>query len=330
MFLISDEEEKVIKPKIKRKREITPQNSPPKRNPPDIAKLLIQVIQHLRAATDVISKNVEKNTKFEIKEADGRIRRYMKVLTRENITTWINTVGTTPVKEKTETRKTTLEMETQTQDETTGTQQARRPNTREMGTQTGEDPVLKELPEEVTYESFKDIADKKWDQGLFQNVNVLKGNPLDTKSEVLKVVFVEEQSPDMSEGIKLLYRKRFPEIVDMGDMATLKQATRYTTDSGSRTVGQRIMKIITGDEKSVWGKMTKLTEVTAEEKYIAIHHTNGLTLETLKKMTQMIFRSRNTTEQLYTTERKIQIDETRDKGKTKTNKKGSRELTPLW
>jgi len=274
-------------------------------------KAILDAFTEVAKLCETLSKNVDRNTKREIKDISIKLKRKTAQLNKIEMWDWLEEIVDGVIQ--------TWKKPIPTAQQSTQTELAKvtKKETRSFGTQTGEESTLEEIPDDSSYTNFESIADMQWTDDIFKNVDIVVGNPLDS-AETFKVVLVEKDDPDMSEGIQLLYKKRFPGIAELEDMDILEQTTTFKTKTGKHNLLTKVMKICVSDEETTFRKLTKLAEETSEEKEVVVHHMNGVSIERQKKLYQTVFRKSNSKVHIHTTTRKMQ---------TEANTKGTKKNT---
>ncbi|KAG5876751.1 hypothetical protein JTB14_033083 [Gonioctena quinquepunctata] len=154
----------------------------------------------------------------------------------------------------------------------------------------------------VTYpKSFQLIMDKKWDDKVFQKTRIEVGNPLLEEDIGVKVGLTEPNDPEMRSSIQKLNREKYPELEHLqGDLEIIEQTTRIRGQSAA--CSRKIIKVKQdGSIPDVWRKLSELRDETANDAKIALHHITGMTVETLRKIVETIFRTSSTQIKIYTT-----------------------------
>lgn len=137
------------------------------------------------------------------------------------------------------------------------------------------------------YNTWKQIADRTWDNKLFTNVEIKIGSPLETDSNVVKVVIVEPDDLQMDKSIQQMFKARFPELKDLEDPFDLLQVTTRTK---RLTTTQEVIKITwDGIEEHLWEQLVALRQETGNKKEIATHHVRPIKTDRMRKMVQAIF-----------------------------------------
>jgi len=146
--------------------------------------------------------------------------------------------------------------------------------------------LLEELGNQ-DYNTWKYIADRKWDTKLFTNVGIKIGSPLETDSNVVKVVIVEPDDLQMEKSIQQMFKARFPELKYLEAPFDLLEVTTRTK---RLTTTQEVVKITwDGIEEHLYEQLTALRQETGNKKEIAIHHVRAIGTDRLRKMMQAIF-----------------------------------------
>lgn len=158
-----------------------------------------------------------------------------------------------------------------------------------------------------TYEEWQRIANKTWPDTLYTNTETIVGNPLDTKNTTVKVVIVDHSDKDMQYSIQALFRKRFPDLMDLEESFEMIEQTTKTR-TGVQT--QKVVKItINNTEEDLWQKLVQLKEMTSNSPSIAIHHINKMKIKELRYMAEAIFHGTDSMVAIYTTQSYVQMEE---------------------
>ncbi|KAH1028467.1 hypothetical protein HUJ05_001822 [Dendroctonus ponderosae] len=178
--------------------------------------------------------------------------------------------------------------------------------TRESQTQTYAESIprkniCQDIDDIVTYAEWSKIALKGWEESIFRNTEIQQGNPLKTKTATVKVVLVEPTNIDMERCIQLLYKNRYPELMDTDErFAVLEQQSIWKSKQTSAGC-QKIIKITLGEsEADLWDQMTKLREGTKEDEWVAMHHIERCTTARLRKLVEAVFHKATTKVAIYT------------------------------
>ncbi|CAG9825659.1 unnamed protein product [Phaedon cochleariae] len=170
-----------------------------------------------------------------------------------------------------------------------------------MGKRAAEKPVTT-LKGMNSLEKWRTIAHKNWDERLWANTETKKGNPIQTKDEVVKVVLVNKQQLDMNLGIQRLYRERYPELLSVTeDFDIMEQSTKMRSKDGYVLSRRKIVKIThDGTEDDTWNKLVSLKAETTGTDWVALHKVNHIKLDIFRKMVECIFHDTNTKVVIYT------------------------------
>uniref|UniRef100_A0AAR5PSZ5 Uncharacterized protein n=1 Tax=Dendroctonus ponderosae TaxID=77166 RepID=A0AAR5PSZ5_DENPD len=109
-----------------------------------------------------------------------------------------------------------------------------------------------------SYARWLKIAPKNWADELFENTEIISGNPLSTKASTVKVVLVEPADKQMEKSIQLLYKNRYSELVETEEsFAVLEHSSRWKLKQDT-TECQKVIKIMQGEQKSdLWDRFTQ-------------------------------------------------------------------------
>ncbi|KAH1006087.1 hypothetical protein HUJ05_006856 [Dendroctonus ponderosae] len=263
-----------------------------------------------KVGTD-LEKAIEQNTKREIKEIARKIKRHLEKLERMDVLGWMSKhqFGAEKIHIGTQTSpndgKELAERQT-AQEKTCPTCKRSISMSSEIGTQTKawrngpNELVLESLANIDKFEKWVEVSKIKWEEGLFTNTEVIRGNPLQTKPTVVKTVLIEPTDTNMEQGIQLLYKQRYPEISEAEDVfAVLEQHSRWRKDETPAT-SQKIIKIVQGDkEKDLWDRLELLKAETKDDKSVALHCIKRCTTDRLRKMAEAIFHGETTKVTIY-------------------------------
>ncbi|KAJ3661608.1 hypothetical protein Zmor_005996 [Zophobas morio] len=112
-------------------------------------------------------------------------------------------------------------------------------------------------------EKFDKIKNNVWEQSVFENVEIVVGNPLsETKSECM-IVIAEPRDPDMNRSIQKTYRDSYPEMAEMRNNFEIIEKTIKTRNIKNkdevREITREIIKIKATDTKDhLWDLLKRV------------------------------------------------------------------------
>ncbi|XP_066261221.1 golgin subfamily A member 6-like protein 25 [Euwallacea similis] len=176
---------------------------------------------------------------------------------------------------------------------------------------------IEELGEIRNVEEFRKVECKRWKRDLFQCTEIKEGNPLETKAKTVKVVWIEPNDLKMEKSIQLLYKKRFPEILEFEeDYEVIEQTIKRRTGIQENKPVQKIIKIkCEHSDEEVWKYLGKIREDLEWDEEVALHHLESMTAEKMAKMTEVRFRGGKNKVTIYTTKEKRKETENKQKGR---------------
>lgn len=177
----------------------------------------------------------------------------------------------------------------------------------EAWTRKGPPPTVRTLEGLNSLTDFLAVADLKWEEEVFANVEVKVGNPLTTPHETVKCALVELKDPKMDSSIQRLYRDRFPELASVEEQfGWIEQQTRRKGSGGELVETlQKVVKIShDGSDEVLWDRLQTLRAETKGEKAIAVHHIDAMSEGRMRKLTQAVFRGASTKVEIYTTQQR--------------------------
>ncbi|XP_048519131.1 uncharacterized protein LOC125503173, partial [Dendroctonus ponderosae] len=264
---------------------------------------LVESLESITKLANDLEGYVEQNTKREIKEIARRLKRQVNVINQPYVTQWLNQFKyeriekmTIDVDTQTSPKAEELKMKiTQAEESSykeslvgevsvTETGQicptCKRKYVESKDTQTQTDQQIyfdenrcNSLKDIDSYAKWLKIAPKNWADELFENTEIVSGNPLSTKVSTVKVVLVEPTDKQMERSIQLLYKNRYPELVETEEsFAVLEHSSRWKLKQDT-TACQKVIKIMQGEQESdLWDRFIQLREESREDEWVAIHH----------------------------------------------------------
>ncbi|XP_066157687.1 uncharacterized protein [Euwallacea fornicatus] len=216
-----------------------------------------------------------------------QLRRQVEVLSRDTIEKWLKE------QEYEKAEKMMHDAEVQTEIQSEG-------NVKEQGIQTDTGEGLTQIEGVDTYQKFKEIMDKNWEENIYENTEIKIGNPLETKMTTVKVVMTEKGDKNMERGIQRLYKKRYPELLE-GDenYEVLEQTTNYK--NAKQKMGQKLIRIeLSGREEDLWEQMERMKKDTEGDEWVAMHKINEINIDMFRKMVETILHGTKTHAVIYT------------------------------
>ncbi|CAG9833250.1 unnamed protein product [Diabrotica balteata] len=155
-----------------------------------------------------------------------------------------------------------------------------------------------------SFETWEETANLTWDDKVYKRTNVVIGNPITTGNDIVKVVMVEPNDPQMSNSIQRLYRDKYPELAELeADYEVLEQSTTIKSKGAKET--KKIIKIKqNGDRKQIWEKINMVKEEVGQQGKVALHHVNAMSVDELRKMCEIIFQKTEVTVNIHTTNKR--------------------------
>lgn len=257
---------------------------------------LNEAIERNKFLVKALEKMIEEcpNTHKKIKDITKKMSVNIKDFEREVVVQWLARHKHEPIE------KLTFDTETQTVPQ--------KRNTVDMSTQTepwhGGQQTLRSLEGIDSLEKYRQVENMAWDKTLFSKTEITVGNPLTTDNQTTKVVLVEPNDLEMNTSIQRLYREKFPELTEItNDFEIIEQITKVkSSNSTTKLSTKKVIKVThNGTTQDIWEKLVRIRDETLEDERVAIHHVKNMTNETLQKMTEVVFRSGNTTVSIFTT-----------------------------
>ncbi|XP_071052973.1 uncharacterized protein [Onthophagus taurus] len=250
------------------------------------AKELQKTARGITELIKVLRKNVEQNTKREIKEAVVELERMGEVLERVEIKELIKEIGNSG----------------QPHEDGKSSQTNLPSRTKEIATQTIDEKVLQIIRTE-DYNVWKEMNDKEWEEDLYTNTEIRVGNPIKSPDNIVKVVVLEPEDAQMERGMQKAYRERYPELLQISDDFGFVEQNYKVGSRGRMEEGRRkIVKFgYDGTEEDMFRKLVMCKTEVENDKEVAIHLINKVSLEVYRKMIESIFHSSETKVYIYTT-----------------------------
>lgn len=255
----------------RRRRASPPLQKTKDKNRNSLERTLYRIGEQVRMLENLVRENP--NTKKEIKTA-------IRELTRLNnrITRTIKQQNTETELEQTSTltgATTVLKVDMGTQTHTTDTK----------------DHTIDDLGGDITLEAFRELQGLKWSDVLYKNTTLVeKGNPIHTADDITKIVWVDPNDTNMEKGVQRGFKEKFPNLEKIeSTFETIEQITR--TGSEKVISSQKIIRAMQGpDMRKLWENLTRIKNLTRENEKVAIHGIKGISIDTIRKMTEYIFK----------------------------------------
>lgn len=251
--------------------------------------VLEEALDMISSLYKVLEKNIETNTKREIKDIVRRMGRQVATINGNVVRNWL-------LQHKYDRGPETKTAKTQT-----------RSNTIEMGTQTDSDGILYEIHSCENYDEWREQADAKWDGSVFSASTVTKGSITEIINADVSVILVEDGDVGMTKGIAKVYGDRYPCIRNVKeDLAILEQKSsiRVRDNNSNKEETQKVIKItFDGTEKDLFYKVAKLKQETLTDKNIALHEIN-MDIVRFRKLMENFYRGSDTKITIYEEEKK--------------------------
>ncbi|KAH1006914.1 hypothetical protein HUJ05_007601, partial [Dendroctonus ponderosae] len=257
--------------------------------------ILIKAIENIGKLSTGLRGQVEQNTKREIKDIAGKLEKQVEALNRSHMRDWL-------VNHRLEEQqKVHSDIETKSQ--------ARAGEI--CPTSKSVELICSSLENKDSYVSWTEVSKIRWDENLYTNTEVTQGNPLLTKTTTVKTVLIEPTDLKMEKGIQLMYKRRYPELIETDDVfAVLEQSSRWRKHEAA-AVSQKITRILQGDQESdLWDRMKLLTDETKDDEWVAIHCIERCTTQRLRKMAEAIFHGETTKVSVNTNKKRDETQQT--------------------
>ncbi|XP_071052975.1 golgin subfamily A member 6-like protein 22 [Onthophagus taurus] len=254
----------------------------------DQAKILEEAIGKMIEQIGILRKNVEQNTKREIKEAAGKMKKIAEIMDRQEMREWIGSHKTGQVN----TRATQTELE-------------------EMKEEEEERTKREKIRKADTFEEWMEVAKWKWEEQYFKNTSIVEGNPIWQGKNKARVVLVEPDDASMEKSIQSQYKRVYPILEEIeGNCEEVEMTKIIKTGGAKREEREVIVKATAGEtERELWENLNKIREKLRKEVTIAIHHIRSMSLHRLRTMIEVIFRKETSKVEIYTTAKKQEEEE---------------------
>lgn len=274
------------------------------RSPDPEGVLLLDVIKKVTQISNKMKSYSEQNTKRELKFLIKQLEMFTCTLSKQSMREFVERKSRPASSITTETAEKLKEEIRRLTDQNRilSENAAKIPKTcPECSAQTQEQEEITDIDEITNVASWATIADRKWAKDVFKKTEIKVGNPLDSRAETIKVVFVETNDKSMDEGVQLLYKEKYPELADsIEEYDVLEQTSRLRSKSGEKT-GVKIIKIALDDtDAQLWNGIQKVRSEVVREEVVALHMIRMMSPERLRKMAEAIFQKDNITVNIYT------------------------------
>lgn len=251
--------------------------NPYKRKERSEAYVLREALEAIFRISEEIHKNMEQNTKRELKELDTRLIRQVKVLNRDIIQGFLE-------EHRWEQNKMTHDAAEQTDPV-----QTERVTTREIGCQTSNPDAISSLPSNMDYDAFKGIKELNWDEGAYTNTTLVRGNTQDLwnlNNEGAVLILCKEGKEEVPMNIL----QKFPELEEpTGDPLVMVEGRHIVTSGQGRTVHtSRVVKLVYTNEQELFLRLKEMKDMVGEEAKIRTIN-NTLTSIELRKILEAIY-----------------------------------------
>lgn len=270
---------------------------------------------------DKLSKNIDRNTKKEIKDLSIQLTRKTAELNQIEMWDWLeeivdNSIETwshpCPLTEKTGPATVTDQC---TQTEPDGNGNIKIPNKRDTETQTEDDTMKaarlrQQIHEDLTPQNLEDLLSERWPEEVYLKTRLKEGHPLDANDrDTDQIIFVQDGEKDMNKGVYKAYADRFPELVDMTEensmnyitqtVKTFKGETEVTTETSIYRIN--IDNANTMSLLSVLSVMNKAALRISENRRtkVAMPRITNVEESKLRKIIEIAFRNFNGIVDLY-------------------------------
>ncbi|CAG9767823.1 unnamed protein product [Ceutorhynchus assimilis] len=162
--------------------------------------------------------------------------------------------------------------------------------------------ALTELGECDNFATWTEKSEKTWEENIFTNPEIVVGNPLATKDEIVKVVLVGKSEANMDRGVQKIYRDRYPELEHIKeDFGMLEQDFRIRTKTTNTTKTRKIIKITHNEtEEDLYNKISDLKTELVTEEGVILHKVECMQQTRFRKMVEAIFHGTSTAAYIYT------------------------------
>lgn len=253
-------------------------------------------IKYIQELTRTVEENT--NTKREIKSLVDKLKRTVEIFKRDSTKEWLETHRF----DKAEPQMFDVDIQVNIK-----TREQKDISTQTVAWTRGGNPIINSLEGINTLEDFKKVENFQWTKEIYTKSEIKVGNPLNTRDDVTKVVLVEPENKRMQNGIANLYCTTFPELAQIDeDFAVVEQSTTIKTKNNKEPIKKKIIKAVyKRDDDDIWNVLQKVRHEVTGINWIALHHVDFMTVERLRKMTEVIFQNSETQVVIYTTNQKL-------------------------
>nr|XP_022911388.1 myosin-2 heavy chain-like [Onthophagus taurus] len=274
-----------------------------------------QMTNRLTQLIKVFRSNVENNTKREIKEAVGKLERIGAALETPDMKKWLE--------ENIEERRKEVGQEREAENwenKEVGRRKEKKVTT--QSTQTEPEEKETELDDELlktttTYEEWKKIEGKKWERRHFRKTRVVIGNPIWQKpvEDRIKVVMVESGEEQMEKGIQYMYKKKYPELIEIKDAyGEIEMTTKTRFNGQHRKSVEKVIKVMIEEGKGgLWKALINIKDRIEPRKIMAVHCLKEYSVDEMRKMVEVVFKDLEILVEIFTTPAKMEEDEEANK-----------------
>lgn len=284
-----------------------------------------EALERFAHLTSKLKKNIEQNTKKEIKELAGLFAKQVANVNRDNINKWLNEHAHI-------TDKAMYDVDTQTEEGSTMEESTRHSTDDEVskmrekirylektnktlaarvldlemrsyGPNTGyanKDKIL----QISTYEDWLEAAGMKWREDVYSTTSIDFGNMNKDPNEVMtKIVIINPEDPKLVKSIQSETAKRHPEILTGTGATNMYEQITSTRNGGGEVVISRIKLIVIRptqlNEASLWDNLTQTKDMINEGEYVVTHGLPGVDTGRMRKMLETIYMGTSCNIKLY-------------------------------
>ncbi|CAG9763640.1 unnamed protein product [Ceutorhynchus assimilis] len=230
-----------------------------------------------------MEKHKEQNTKRQIKDIIIKMRAQLTRMEEKNLIEWLENQNEEPISSVKE-------------------QNIIKDNQKCPSCQRKVAQALTELGECDNFATWTKKSEKTWEENIFTNTEIVVGNPLATKDEIVKVVLVGTSEANMDRGVQKIYRDRYPELEHIKeDFGMLEQDFRIRTKTTNTTKTRKIIKLTHNEtEEDLYNKISDLKTELVTEEGVILHKVECVQQTRFRKMVEAIFHGTSTTAYIYT------------------------------
>jgi len=150
-----------------------------------------------------------------------------------------------------------------------------------------------------------DLTREIWDERVYSNTEIKRGNPLNTKDTAVKVIMLSPQEEKMEEGISREYAYRYPELKETREKyVVLEQTNKIKTSKNEWPTSKKVIKAIYEDtEESIYEILTKIKEETKNTELVVTNQPRNMTTDRYRKYMEAIFHKSKTQVTIYATQK---------------------------